>query len=298
MTSLLSITQIPTFVICALILTPTGCTWEQGFHLAEPAMAFDVVSGQTYDSESADAAAPGWGEAPFGVGEFLEFSVNYNVIRAGEATLSVEGIEEFDGHDCYKIVSTAATNSIVSTFFKVRDRVESLMDVCSLYSRKFEKHLSEGNYTKDEIVRMDHETGLAYYADGDTVEILRSTQDALSSLYFVRTLDLKIGTLVAFPNHSGKKNYPLRVRVLGRERIKTPAGRFNCIVVEPRLKSEGIFKHKGRLTVWLSDDEMRLPVKMKSQIAIGAITAELVGWKEGVRLGAARAAGGTGPCAE
>lgn len=221
---------------------------------------------------------------PFGVGEYLEFSVNYNVLRAGTATMSVVGIEQIDGHDCYKIVTTARSSSIVSTFFEVRDRVESFMDVTGLYSRKFEKHLHEGDYVKDELVDIDQCARLAFYADGDTVETVAETQDALSSLYFVRTLELEVGSLVAFPSHSGKKNYPMRVRVLGREKVKTRAGRFNCLVVEPRMKAEGIFKHKGRLTIWLTDDEMRIPVKMKSSVTIGSITAELVSWKRGGAL--------------
>jgi len=261
------------------LISAGGCTWEQGMYFARAASL-------PARAAAAEAGSPAVGgeelpEVPFGVGERLEFSVNYNVIRAGTATLSVEGIELVNGHRCYRIVSMARSNSIISTFFEVRDRVVSLMDVRGLFSRKFEKHLREGRYVKDEVVAIDQEAGLAYYADGDTVEVLAGTQDALSSLYFVRTLDLEVGRIVAFANHAGKKNYPLRVRVLGRERIRTPAGRFSCIVVEPRLKSEGIFKHKGRLTVWLTDDEMRLPVKMKSQIKIGSITAELVSWRRG-----------------
>jgi hypothetical protein len=231
---------------------------------------------------------------PFGVGEYLEFSVSYNIIRAGTATLSVEGVEEIDGHECYKIVSTAQSNGFVSTFFEVRDHVQSLMDVRGLFTRKFEKHLREGKYSKDEMVSIDNCAGLAYYDDGDTVEVRRSSQDALSALYFVRTLDLDVGKMVVFPSHSGKKNYPMRVRVLGKEKIKTPAGKFSCIVVEPRLKSEGIFKHKGRLTVWLSDDDKRIPVRMKSQVTIGAITATLVKWKAGHPY-VSPAAAGAGP---
>ncbi len=278
---------------CSVLI---GCAWEQPLYFAGAAAAFPISSAEEEDEGTAGAASPGPAPVPFGVGEHLEFSVNYNVLNAGTATLSVAAVEQIDGHDCYRLVSTARSNSIVSTFFKVRDRVESFMDVGGLFSRKFEKHLREGSYEKDEIVHMDHCAGLAYYADGDTAEIMRWTQDALSSLYYVRTLDLEVGGLVAFPNHSGKKNYPLRVRVLGRERLKTRAGRFDCLVVEPRLKSEGIFKHEGRLTVWLTDDEMRMPVRMKTQIKIGSITADLTGWTRGERLDVARAAGRTAPC--
>jgi hypothetical protein len=276
---------IPAFVATA------GAVPRSGDGAPEVVAAFvrpDAASAGLAGSEAPDdSCAPAVREpapVPFGVGEYLEFSVSYNIIRAGTATLSVEGIEEIAGHRCYKLVSTARSNGFVSTFFEVRDRVESLMDVHGLFSRKFEKHLKEGGYTKDEAVWIDHCAGLAYYGDGDTVGVRRSSQDALSALYFVRTLDLQVGNMVVFPSHSGKKNYPMRVRVLGKEKIKTPVGHFNCIVVEPRLKSEGIFKHKGRLIVWLSDDERRIPVRMKSQVTIGSITASLVDWKAGSPL--------------
>jgi len=267
--------------VCVVFCAAEGCAWEQELSFAQPAGAYPIPVNAASDGVATGAVSPELAQVPFGVGEYLEFSVNYNVLRAGTATMSVVGVERVDGHDCYKMVTTAKSNSIVSTFFEVKDRVESFMDVGGLYSRRFEKHLREGKYIKDEIVHIDQCARLAFYADGDTTEILPATQDALSSLYFVRTLDLEAGGLLSFPNHSGKKNYPMRVRVLGREKIKTRAGKFNCIVVEPRMKSEGIFKHKGRLTVWLTDDHRKMPVRMKSSVTIGSITAELIKWKQG-----------------
>lgn len=258
-----------------------GCTWEQALSFEQAGSGYAATESVETDAAAAETPYPQLASVPFGVGEYLEFAVNYNVINAGTATMSVVGVERIDGHFCYKIVTTARSNSVISTFFEVRDRVESFMDVGGLFSRRFEKHLKEGKYLKDELVQIDQCKRLAFYADGDTAEIIPKTQDALSSLYYVRTLELEVGKLVSFPNHSGKKNYPMRVRILGREKIKTRAGKFNCIVVEPRMKSEGIFKHKGRLTVWLTDDDRRMPVKMKSSVTIGSITAELVKWRSG-----------------
>jgi hypothetical protein len=283
-------------VVCTLWLAfcaAEGCTWEQALSFVQTAGAYPAPATIIEKDSTAQTESPELARVPFGVGEHLEFSVNYNVLNAGTATMSVVGVECVDGHYCYKMVTTARSNSVVSTFFEVRDRVESFMDVRGLFSRKFEKHLREGRYKKDEAVQIDQCARLAFYADGDTAEILPETQDALSSLYFVRTMDLEVGQLVSFPNHSGKKNYPMRVRVLGREKIKTRAGKFNCLVVEPRMKSEGIFKHRGRLVVWITDDERRMPVKMKSSVTIGSITAELVKWKEGRQLTELPAAGET-----
>ena len=107
------------------------------------------------------------------------------------------------------------------------------------------------------------------------VPISSGAQDILSSLYYVRMMDLEVGRSVFIENHADKKNYPLEIRVLKKERIKVPAGEFDCTVVEPVLRSAGLFSQKGRLTVWLSDDEARIPVLMKSKVVIGSISAVL-----------------------
>jgi hypothetical protein len=88
-------------------------------------------------------------------------------------------------------------------------------------------------------------------------------------------MDLEVGRSVYIENHADKKNYPLEIRVLRRERVEVPAGRFDCIVVEPVMRSAGLFRHKGSLTVWLTDDELHVPVQMKSEVVIGSVSAVL-----------------------
>ena len=211
---------------------------------------------------------------PFGDGEKFVFSVQYGIINAGEATLEIRNIAEIDSVPCYHIVSDARTNRVFSKFFKVRDRFESFMDTTNLVSLYYEKHLREGKYKKDEVVKFDQTAHLAIYKDRE-LSIPPRTQDVLSSLYYVRTLPLETGQSFAVSNHTNGKNYPLVVRVLRKERITVEAGSFNCIVVEPLLRSAGLFKHKGRLTVWLTDDKYRIPVLMESKVVVGAISAVL-----------------------
>jgi len=88
-------------------------------------------------------------------------------------------------------------------------------------------------------------------------------------------MDLEVGKSVYIENHADRKNYPLEIRVLGRERIKVPAGEFDCIKVEPILRAAGLFKNEGRLTIWMTDDEHKIPVLMKSKVVIGSISASL-----------------------
>lgn len=210
----------------------------------------------------------------FGVGERLEFSITYGPLVAGNAVMQIEEITKYNNHKCFRLISTAKSSKFFSLFFKVDDRVESLMDVYGLFSLHFEKHLREGKYRADRYVDFDQKRHLAF-ADGDTIPIQEYVQDALSSLYYVRTLNLQVGNSVFVENHSDKKNYSLEVKVLRREKIRVPAGEFDCLVIEPMLRASGIFKHTGELTVWLTNDRFKIPVLMKSKVAVGSIASKL-----------------------
>jgi hypothetical protein len=218
----------------------------------------------------------------FGVGERLEFSVGYGVIKAGTAVMEIPEIVRIDGRKCYHIVSTARSNKVFSVFFKVDDRVESFMDVHGLYSLRYDKHLREGKFTADVSMIFDQENNLAIYNEGkDTFEVAEYVQDVLSAFYFVRTQNLTVGKSIFVDNHTDRKNYPMEVKVLRKERVKVEAGEFDCLVVEPILQTPGIFEQKGSLTVWLTDDEVKMPVLMKSKVIIGSISSELTGYTRG-----------------
>lgn len=220
---------------------------------------------------------------PFAPGEELRFAVKFGPVRAGEACLSVHGPETVDGQRAFRFRSTAESSRFFSTFFPVKDRVESVWSVDSRLPLRFEKHIREGKYAKDDAMHFDHERGRATYTNGKSFPFPEGSQDVLSAFYFVRSQALPPGALLIVPNHTDGKNYPLEVKVLRRETVRVPAGTFSCVVVEPLLKSAGLFKQEGSLTLWLTDDERRMPVLMKSKVAVGSIAAEL----ETFRLGGA-----------
>ncbi|GBD94021.1 hypothetical protein BMS3Abin05_01617 [bacterium BMS3Abin05] len=216
----------------------------------------------------------------FGVGEKLVFIIRWGPIHAGEAVMEIPEILTLHGRKVYRILSRAYTNRVFSTFFKVRDQVESLMDVDGLFSWQFEKHLREGKFVaniKDVFNQKQH----FVVSRRDTISVNPYIQDVLSSLYFVRTQPLVVGESLAVDNYADNKVYQLEVKVLRKERIKVNAGTFNCIVIEPILKSTGIFQQKGKLTVWLTDDARHLPVLMKSKVIVGSFVAELKNYKLG-----------------
>jgi len=211
------------------------------------------------------------------VGERYLFSVRYGMIRAGTAEIGIVGTETIEGDSCYHYLSAAASNDFFSTFFLVRDSVESYAGVSDLLPRRFEKHLREGNYVRDDTVRFDQRNHLALYPGGRIVEILPGTHDVLSAFFEVRTRALQPGDVLNLECHADRKNYPLKTQVHRREHVSVPAGEFDCLVIEPMLRSPGLFRHEGSLTIWLTDDARKIPVQMKSRLPIGSISVVLTG---------------------
>lgn len=221
----------------------------------------------------------------FGPGEKLTFSIQYGLITAGEATLEIEPqIKTREERPTYHIVSQAASNAAFSAVFRVRDRVESYMDTLHLQSVRFEKHLREGEYKKDLWITFDQERGKALIDGRKECDVEPHVQDVLSSLFYVRTLALVPGTSVYVPNHDNGKNYPLEIKVGERERVTVDAGTFDCLVLEPVLMGEAVFKQNGRIKVWVTDDELHLPVLLKSKVFVGAIAGVLTRFELGGRF--------------
>jgi hypothetical protein len=226
--------------------------------------------------ERLDSLVPG--DVGFGVGEKLVFSVQYGIVKAGEAILEIRNIAMMDGGPAYFIVSDARTNDVFSMFYRVRDRFVSLMDTTDLVSLRYEKHLREGKFKNDRYVVFDQQQHKAHYTD-KVVSIAPRTQDVLSALYYVRSLPLKVGQSIALANHTDGKNYPLVVKVMAEERITVDAGTFDCLVVEPFLRYPGIFTQKGRVRVWVTNDRYKIPVLVRSKVVIGDVSAVLKEYK-------------------
>lgn len=227
----------------------------------------------------------------FRPGEKLTFTVRWKFIKAGEATMEVRDIVNLrDGVPAYHIVSTAQSAKFFDAFYKVRDQVETFLDARGLFSWKYNKHLREGGYKFDLLVDYDQVNGIAQierirYESEEPLKIRNQERfeleipeyvlDVLSAFYYVRTQELKIGEPIYMANHDNRQVYQLQVIIQRKERVKVEAGTFDCIMVQPRLLGEAIFKQKGELWIWLTDDEYKIPVQMKSAVAVGSITTEL-----------------------
>ena len=175
----------------------------------------------------------------------------------------------------YRLTSTARSNPFFTRIFPVDDRIESLVEAGPFRSLRFSKRLNEGSKSRAEDIVFDHQRNVAL-SGGREVPTPAQVQDALSALYYLRTLPLEPGRSLQVPVHSGGRNYDLQVDVLARERIDTPFGPRVAFKVEPHQAYQGVFDQRGRLFVWIADDASRLPLLMRSELAIGAIVARLV----------------------
>ncbi len=261
----------------ALSLAALSCI-VHGAHTARAATAHDDSVDVT---SSIVLPAPGETEVlpalsrPFRPGESLKFSVQWGPVHAGTATLEVPSLLEWNGHPAYRLVARAESNAFVSRFYKVRNYIESIWDKDDNFSYRYTEDRHEGKYTEINEIVFDQVRNEARYKDGRTFPVPPRVQDALSAFYYARTQALPIGGSLIFDYHASRKSQPLEVRVLGRERVTTPAGTFNCVGIEPLLRAGGVFKNKGKLWIWLTDDDRRMPVMMRSKVAIGSVSVIL-----------------------
>ena len=214
----------------------------------------------------------------FQVGEKLTFSIGYEFIPAGKSVLFVESIDTVDGRSAYHITSRTRSHRFFDPFYKVRDEIETYMDSNTFQSIRFRKKLREGGYSYDYSAEFDTDSLKAVSVSPKgkrIVDIPEFTLDILSAMYYMRTLPIEVGKTWTVTVLDNDKLYPLDLVVERRERVSTKAGTFDCLVVEPKLKSGGLFKHEGRITVWVTDDHRKIPVLMKSKAMIGSIVVEL-----------------------
>ncbi len=226
---------------------------------------------------------------PFGPGESLRFSIEYGVLKAGSAWLEVGPMETYHGRSCYHLISRAESNDFMSRIYKVRDRIDSLIDREGLYSHRYRKHVREGGFKKDYDAVYDPAAGKARYAGGKVYDTGAWAKDGLAAFYYLRHVPLEVGRDVVITHHSDETTADIVVKVHRKETIEVPAGRFACIVIEPVMTAGSIFKNSGQMTIWVTDDARRIPVLLKSKIPVGSIDAVLQEIRPGKPTRAARA---------
>ena len=213
----------------------------------------------------------------FKEGEKLTFDVNYGFVTAGIAVMEIPKIKKISGRKAYHVKFHVNSVPSFDWIFKVRDRYETYIDVQGIFPWRFEQHIREGSFKRDFSAFFDQRKGKAKTSTGE-YEIPKYVNDIVSAFYYARTLDysnLKINDRIHLQNFYKDRIYDLDVKYLGKETIEVPTGKFDCIKIEPLVKEGGLFKHDGNIIIWLTDDELKVPVRVKTKIVIGYVDAVL-----------------------
>jgi hypothetical protein len=236
----------------------------------------------TAQSQSDGRSAPA--PVPFGVGERLDYEVRLSGIRVGGGFMEVSKMDSIRGREAWH-TSFGIKGGLA--FFRVNDRYESWFDTRSLASLRYHQDIDEGSYERQSRFEIYPDRRIFVDAKGAESPTVEDPLDDGSFLYFLRTIPLEIGKEYTFDRYFRIDRNPVRIRVLRRERVSVPAGTFDAIVVQPIIKTKGIFSENGRAEVWLSDDAHRIMLQMKSRFSRFALNLYLKSFRLASRAGAA-----------
>ncbi|SNR57287.1 Protein of unknown function [Maribacter sedimenticola] len=226
-------------------------------------------------------------QTAFSTGEWLKFRLHYGFLNASYATLQVKNAT-IDDKSVYHVVGHGETTGVASWFFKVDDTYESYFDKEDGKPYRFIRKINEGGYTKDVEINFDYEEAKAELNDKKNKKKLNFTlqeniQDLISAFYYLRnnykTDDLEEGkaiTLKMLYDDDGVFNFKLKY--LGLEVVNTKYGKVECLKFRPLVQSGRVFKEQESLSLWVSNDQNRIPIRIKADLAVGAIKADLDGY--------------------
>ncbi|NQX86276.1 MAG: DUF3108 domain-containing protein [Flavobacteriaceae bacterium] len=227
-------------------------------------------------------------QSAFEAGEWFKFKMSYSGwMKAGEATLQVKE-DVFNGKSVYHVIGNGVTVGAVKWFFKVEDRYESYFDKHTGLPYKFVRDIDEGGHTKNLEIHFDHNLGKAHVNNlkrkkKTTTHIEPNVQDMVSAFYYLRnhydTVSIKSGDEVSLNMFFDYENFKFKLKFLGRETIKTNFGKVKCLKFRPYVMAGRVFKEEESLTLWVSADENKIPLKVKADLAVGSLRADLIAFK-------------------
>ena len=214
-------------------------------------------------------------------GEKLTFRVFYNMgfvwINAGNVHFNTS-LEDMNGKKVYHITGAGKTAKSYEWVYKVRDKYETFIDKETMLPTRFVRHVNEGGFKINQDVAMNQKKGEAT-SDGKVYPIPKCTQDVLSAIYYARNIDYNKyspGDKIPFSMFLDDKVYSLYIKYVGKEKIETKMGSFSAIKIVPLLIEGTIFKGGEKMSVWVTDDENHLPLRVESPILVGSIKVDLM----------------------
>jgi hypothetical protein len=226
-------------------------------------------------------------ERAFDTGEWFKFRIHYGLINAGYATLEVQEAVR-NNKKVYHAIGKGYTTGMSRFFFKVDDNYESYFDKETGNPYQFVRKIDEGGYTKNQEGFFNQSTNRILVKDyknksENTFLIPENTQDIMSTFYYLRnypTIDkLKVGESVAVDMFFDNETTKFKLKFIGTEDLETKFGVVPTMIFRPLVQSGRVFKEKESLTVWISDDDNKIPVRIQASLAVGSIKADLDAFK-------------------
>ena len=222
----------------------------------------------------------------FSEGEYLKFRISYGLLNAGFASLEIKD-SIIDSEPVFHVVGKGWTTGMVNFFFPVEDDYQSYFNKESLQPKYFIRKVNEGGYTMNREIFFNYDSIQAKVVDHkkDTIkyfEIHKDIQDMLSALYHLRTRDLsdlKEGETITMDIFFDGEINNFHLKLIGREELKSQFGKVNTLVFKPIVQVGRVFKENESVTLWITDDKNKLPLKIKASILVGSLKAELYEYK-------------------
>ena len=227
-------------------------------------------------------------ESAYQAGEWFKFKMSYSGwMKAGEATLELKETI-LNNKPVFHVVGKGKTTGPIGWIFKVRDRYESYFDKENNLPYKFIRDINEGGHTKNLEIEFDQENQKAYVnnfkKNKETVHDTElGVQDMVSAFYYLRnnydTTNIKSGDEVNLTMFFDFENYNFKLKYLGNETIRTAFGKVKCLMFRPYVMAGRVFKEEESLTLWISADKNKIPLRLKADLAIGSLRADLEAFK-------------------
>lgn len=227
-------------------------------------------------------------ESAFQEGEWFRFTMSYSGFwKAGNATLSVQN-STYKGNPVYHVVGKGWTTGAIKWFFKVEDRYESYFDKKTILPYKFIRKIDEGGHTKDIQIEFDQQNQKATvnnikHNNTKVFQTKPNVQDMVSMYYYLRNnievSDLKIGDEIKTDMFFDEENYGFKLKYLGEEIISTDFGKVKSLKFRPYVMAGRVFKEEESLTLWVSKDKNKVPLRVKADLAVGSLRADLDAYK-------------------
>lgn len=212
-------------------------------------------------------------------GEVLKYRLHYGFMDAGEAIIEVKNeTKAFAGRNVYHVVGTGRSKGTFDWFFKVRDRYESYVDEESIMPWMFVRRVNEGGFIINQDYFFNHYKNKVDVGEGQQFDVPDHTQDMISAFYAARCLDFstaKEGDVFTINSFVDKELFPIKIKYVGKETIKTDVGKVRCLKFRPIIQKGRVFKNEEDLNVWITDDKNHIPVRAQAEVLVGSIKMDL-----------------------